>query len=192
MDILNDALKQGVTPAIVIAVYLIITKIIDSRKDNIQMKLSSDLTKSINIISSFIINLTKNIIDKDKEKCKNAIEDSMYSSGLKFINFVSTTIINNNIDINKENIITNIHNIVNTEYHNIYSSLSTYTINNIKVSDKINDNWEENIEKVIIDVIYNNNLSKDEKIILFINRINTELNMYITELINNVFDVYEH
>ena len=63
MDILGDALKQGIAPAIVVAIYLIVTKIIDSRKENAQAKLSSELVKSINTISTFIINLTKNIID---------------------------------------------------------------------------------------------------------------------------------
>ena len=48
MDILGDALRQGIAPAIVVAIYLIITKIIDSRKENAQIKLSADLTKSIN------------------------------------------------------------------------------------------------------------------------------------------------
>ena len=56
MDILGDALRQGIAPAIVVAIYLIITKIIDSRKENAQIKLSADLPKSINTISNFLIN----------------------------------------------------------------------------------------------------------------------------------------
>ena len=103
MDILGDAIRQGIAPAIVVAIYLIITKIIDSRKESVQIKLSSDLTKSINTISNFINVLTKNIIEKDKDKCKNAIEDSMYSSAMRLIYFVSTTVVNNHIDSNKEN-----------------------------------------------------------------------------------------
>ena len=65
MEILSDALRQGIAPAMVVAIYLIITKIIDSRKENAQIKLSAELTKSINTISNFVISLTKNIIDKD-------------------------------------------------------------------------------------------------------------------------------
>ena len=112
MEILSDALRQGIAPAMVVAIYLIITKIIDSRKENAQIKLSAELTKSINTISNFVISLTKNIIDKDREKCKVAIEDSMYSSAMRLINFVSTTVINNHIDINKDNVLANIHNII--------------------------------------------------------------------------------
>ena len=102
MDVLIEALQQGIAPAIVVAIYLIITKIIDTRKENIQLKLSSELTSSINKISSFVNTLTKDIVDKDKDKCKAAIEDSMYSSGMRLCNFVSSTIINNHIDTNKD------------------------------------------------------------------------------------------
>ena len=66
MDILNNAIQQGIAPAIVVAIYLIITKFIDSRKENAQIKINSELTKSINTISNFIITITKNIIEKDK------------------------------------------------------------------------------------------------------------------------------
>ena len=101
MELIEEALAQGITPAIVVAIYLIITKIIDNRKENVQIKLSTELTKSINAISSFLTDITKNIIEKDKDKCKAAIEDTMFSSGMRLINFVSTTIINNHIEANK-------------------------------------------------------------------------------------------
>lgn len=185
MDVLSDALKQGIAPAVVVAIYLIITKIIDSRKENAQAKLSSELVKSINTISTFIINLTKNIIDKDKEKCKNAIEDSMYSSGMRLIHFVSTTIINNHVDTNKENILANIHNIVNAEYYTVYSALSMYVINDKKVSDALNNAWISTVEKDMIDVIYNDKLSKEDKIMTFTNKLNIRFQSYITYIINN-------
>ena len=66
MDILSDALRQGIAPAIVVAIYLIITKIIDNRRESAQIKLSTELTKSINSISDFVIGITKNIISCDK------------------------------------------------------------------------------------------------------------------------------
>ena len=37
MELINDALKQGIAPAAVVAIYLIITKIIDSKKENNQI-----------------------------------------------------------------------------------------------------------------------------------------------------------
>ena len=47
MDILGDALRQGIAPAIVVAIYLIVTKIIDNRREAAQIKLSTELTQSI-------------------------------------------------------------------------------------------------------------------------------------------------
>ena len=185
MDILTESLKQGITPAIVVAIYLIITKIIDIRKENAQIKISTDLTNSINTISNFVIGLTKNIVDKDKEKCKNAIEDSMYSAGMRLVSFVSSTVVNNHIDINKENILANIHNITNAEYYTVYSTLSMYTINGIKVSDVLNKDWISAVEKDMIDIIYNNTLTKEDKILSFSNKINIKFQSYITYIINN-------
>lgn len=185
MDILNSAIQQGIAPAIVVAIYLIITKFIDSRKENAQIKINSELTKSINTISNFIINITKNIIEKDKEKCKNAINDSMCAFGMRLMNFVSTTIVNNHIDTNRANIIANIHNIVNGEYYTMYSALSVYVINDVRVSDVLEKEWMASIEQDMIDIIYGVNLSKEDRILSFNNKINLKLQSYITYVINN-------
>lgn len=186
MDLLSEALQQGIAPAIVVAIYLIITKIIDTRKENTQLKLNSELTKSVNKISSFVNTLTKDIIDKDKDKCKVAIEDSMYSSGMRLCNFVSSTVINNNIDTNKDNVLANIHNIVNAEFYNVFSTLSLYIINGAKVSDYLNKDWMMDVEKDMIDIIYNNNLTKEDKILSFSNKINIKFQSYITYIINHM------
>lgn len=185
MDILNNAIQQGIAPAIVVAIYLIITKFIDSRKENAQIKINSELTKSINTISNFIITITKNIIEKDKEKCKNAINDSMCAFGMRLINFVSATIVNNHIDTNRANIIANIHNIVNGEYYTMYSALSVYVINDVRVSDVLEKEWMTSIEQDMIDIIYGVNLSKEDRILSFNNKINLKLQSYITYVINN-------
>lgn len=185
MDILNSAIQQGIAPAIVVAIYLIITKFIDSRKENAQIKINSELTKSINTISNFIITITKNIIEKDKEKCKNAINDSMCAFGMRLMNFVSATIVNNHIDTNRANIIANIHNIVNGEYYTMYSALSIYVINDIRVSDVLEKEWMASIEQDMIDIIYGVNLSKEDRILSFNNKINLKLQSYITYVINN-------
>lgn len=184
MELIEEALAQGITPAIVVAIYLIITKIIDNRKENVQIKLSTELTKSINAISSFLTDITKNIIEKDKDKCKAAIEDTMFSSGMRLINFVSTTIINNHIEANKENVIANIHNIVNTEFYSVYATLSLYKINGVKASDALNKDWMEIIEKDMFDIIYNGNLGKEDKILSFTNKINLKFQSYVTHMTN--------
>ena len=185
MDILSEALTQGLTPAIIVTIYLIVIKIIDNKRENAQIKISNELTKSINSIGSFLTDITKNIIEKDKEKCKIAIEDSMYSSAARLINFFNSTIINNHIDINKSNILANIHNIVNAEYYAVFSTLSLYHINDKKVSEHMNKIWMDEIETNIIEIMYNNSLDTNDKLITFTNRINFKFQTYITYIINN-------
>lgn len=186
MEILIEALKDGVAPAIVVAIYLIITKIIDSKRDATQVQLSNKLINSINDISLFINHITENIIITDKDKCKTAIEDSMYASGMRLINFVSSTIINNNIDLNKENILANVHNIVNAEYYSVYSTLSLYVINGEKVSESLNKQWMSDVEEDIIHIIYAKSLDKDAKIMAFTNKINIKFQSYITYILNTI------
>lgn len=185
MDILENALGQGIAPAIVIAVYLIIVKIIDGRISKNQAEINNKLSDSINNISDFITGLTKSVINKDITKCKNSVEDSIYASGMRLINFVTSTIINNHIEINAKNIESNIHNIVNAEFYNVYTTLSLYIINNNKVSKFLNKEWIDEVKNDIISIIYDNKLSKEDKILTFENKINIRFQSYVTYIINN-------
>lgn len=185
MDILQEALKQGLYPSIVVAIYLIVVKLIDSRKENRQIELNNNLIESINKISKFIDSLTKNIIDKDKDKCKTAIEDAMYSAGMRLCNFVSTTVINNHVDVNKENIIANIHNIVNAEFYTVYSTLSLYSVGGTKVCDYLKKEWITDVEHDLTTIIFNEKLGKEDKILSFSNKINIKFQSYITNVINH-------
>lgn len=186
MDILLEALKDGIAPAIVVAIYLVITKVIDSKRESAQTKLSGQLVESINNISSFIKDLTKNIIVSDKDKCKNAVEDSMGASGMRLINFVASTIINNHVDTNKINILENIKSIVNAEFYSVYTTLSMYNVNGTKISDYLNKDWMKDVEDDIIHIIYDVNLSKEDKILAFSNKLNIKFQSYITNIINHI------
>lgn len=186
MNLINDALKQGIAPAIIVAIYLIITKTLDNKREDAQIKFSGELAKSINVISEFLVDITKNIIDKEKDKCKNAVEDSMFSTGMRLVSFVSSTIINNHIIDNKENILANINNIVNTEFYSIYSTLSMYKINGTVVSEYLDKQWMATIEQDMIDIIYNNLLDKDDKILSFSNKITLKFQTYVTFINNNI------
>lgn len=186
MELLDTALKQGLFPALVVAIYLIIIKLIDAKKENYQAKLNSNLVNSIEVISKFIKDITSNIINKDQDKCEYAIENSFQASALRLVQFVSTTVINNNINDNRESILSNIHNIVNSEFYTIYSVLSLYTINNTKVSTYLNKQWMSDIEQDIIAAIYNNKLNKEDRILSFINKININFQNYITYISNNI------
>lgn len=186
MDSILEALQQGIAPAIVVAIYLIITKWIETKKEANTIKLSTELTNSINSIASFLGDITKNIVDKDKEKCKVAINDTLSSSAMRLTTFVATTIVNNHINNNKEGIISNIHNIVNAEYYSTYATLYLYKINGIRCSEFLKKEWIKEIEDDMTSVIYNTTLSKEDRIVSFTNKITFKFQSYGTYISNNI------
>lgn len=186
MEILGEALQQGITPAIVVVVYLLVVKVIDNRKENIQTKLNSELVNSISTISSFINTITKNTVQNDKDKCKNAIKDAFNCSAYSLIRFVVDTLINNHIDTNKDTILSNIKNIVNSEYYNMYSKLNLFEIDNVKVSEYLKKEWMDEIENSIVSSIYTTTaFTNEDKILSFANKINFKCQSYITYIINH-------
>jgi len=62
------------------------------------------------------------------------------------------------------------NNLVDAEYYNIYNSLSLYTIDGNKVNEYLKEEWIKEIEKDAIDIIFNEKLDKETKILTFNNR----------------------
>lgn len=191
-EIIESALNQGLSSLITISIFLLLYKWLDNKKKTESEKFVSsisstldEVSKSLLQVSTFITDITKNIIDKDKDKCKTAIEDSMLASAMRLTMFVTNTAINNHIHTNKDNILANIHNIVNAEFYSVFSSLSLYKINGVKVSDTMKKDWMPSVEKSIIEIVFNDNLSKEDKISNFNNEINLKFQSYITYITNN-------
>lgn len=191
-EIIESALNQGLSSLITISIFLLLYKWLDNKKKAESEKFVSsisntldEVSKSLLQVSTFITDITKNIIDKDKDKCKTAIDDSMLASAMRLTIFVTNTVINNHVQTNKDNILANIHNIVNAEFYTVFSSLSLYKINGVKVSDNMKKDWMPSVEKSIIEIVFNDNLSKEDKISSFNNKINLKFQSYITYITNN-------
>lgn len=184
MEAILQAFEGGVTPAILVIIYLLIIKWVDSKKESKQAKISSQLAESVAKITNYIENMSNDVIGKDKEKCKAAVEDAMFASGLRLINFVSDTVLHNHIRENRENIVSNIHNIVNAEYYTIFATLSLYSYDGKRVSDIMKTEWMSELEKDISDIIYSDKLADYDKINIFMHKINIRIQSYITFVIN--------
>lgn len=191
-EIIESALNQGLSSLITISIFLLLYKWLDNKKKTESEKFVSsisdtldEVSKSLLQVSTFITDITKNIIDKDKDKCKTAIDDAMLASAMRLTIFVTNTVINNHVQTNKDNILANIHNIVNAEFYTVFSSLSLYKINGVKVNDNMKKDWMPSVEKSIIEIVFNNNLSKEDKISSFNNKINLKFQSYITYITNN-------
>lgn len=191
-EIIESALNQGLSSLITISIFLLLYKWLDNKKKTESEKFVSsisdildEVSKSLLQVSTFITDITKNIIDKDKDKCKTAIDDAMLASAMRLTIFVTNTVINNHVQTNKDNILANIHNIVNAEFYTVFSSLSLYKINGVKVGDNMKKDWMPSVEKSIIEIVFNNDLSKEDKISSFNNKINLKFQSYITYITNN-------
>lgn len=169
-NVIIYALKEGLTPAIIVLIYLLVIKIIDAKREKASIKITNELVSAINKISNFLDNITDNILEKDRDKCRCAIKQAFFSSASVIIEFVSKTIINNHITVNRDNIINNIEHLVNSEYYNISNSLSLYTIDGHKVNEFLKEEWISEIEKDVVDIIFDDKLDKETKIVTFNNR----------------------
>lgn len=169
-NVIIYALKEGLTPAIIVLIYLLVIKIIDAKREKASIKITNKLVSAINKISNFLDNITDNILEKDRDKCRCAIKQAFFSSASVIIEFVSKTIINNHITINRDNIINNIEHLINSEYYNISNSLSLYTIDGYKVNEFLKEEWISEIEKDVVDIIFDDKLDKETKIVTFNNR----------------------
>lgn len=184
MEFITKALEQGLAPGIIVAIYLIVIRIIDSRKDQSQIKVSKELTQSITTISQYIATMTRTIVEKDKEKCKIAIDDTISSSAFRLIKFAQMTIIQNHLKTNKNNILTNIHNIVTSEYYTIFSNLNLYQIKGCNISEYLDKNWIKDIESDLSEIIFNTSMSNDEKIFALTNKLSLRFDTYVTYITN--------
>lgn len=177
MDIIGETFKQGIIPGLVIAVVYIIEKIIQARKkDPLQ-----DIAKLLHIV-------TKDIIDKDKEKSKQIVDIALSYGGSEYIKFVNTTIINNNIDENREQIEYNAKQLVNSVYYDVYSKLSLYKGDTNYLSVYMKEEWKNEIYDDIINIIYNTHIDKQQRLLAFNSRIDIRIKNHSAYIINNAFN----
>ena len=175
MNELSESLKEGILPGIIVAVYLIIIKIIDTRKEIKHGKLNSKITDCIINLNNFLDHITKNIINDAEEKRDYAIKTSFKAFANSLIKYSTSIIITNHIEYNKTNIIDNINNIVNSYYEKLYNNLFLY-----KLANYLNPKWKEDIKNDIISIIYNSKFSKEEKLYNINNKVNIKIGGYIS------------
>lgn len=188
MEIIGEALAQGIVPAIIVVVYLVIVKIIDTRKENNQNKVSNELVKSISTISNFLNNITRTIISKDRERCRIIIKLAFDNLEKELFLFVRDTIITNNIDKRHEYIVQSLENTINGEYYQVYNYLSVFEIDGHKVSSYCKESWKLELKESLIAIIFDNNLDKVTKITETQTKLNAVINNYSTYVHNKTFN----
>lgn len=176
MELIQNAFEQGLIPGIVIVIYLIINKIIDNNKRNPL----DDIAKLLNIV-------TKDIIEKDREKSKSVVSIAINNAVSECTKFVASTIITNNVDSNRDQIEYNARYLVNSVYYDTYSKLNMYRGDEDYLSHYMKEEWKEDIYGDIINIIYNKNLDSNQRILAFNKRIDIRVNDYTAYIINKAF-----
>lgn len=188
MDLLSESLKLGITPAIVVAIYLIVTKVIENHKDNKSVKLNGEIVDCFAKLNNFLDYVTKDIINKEADKCDIAIKNAFKASANTIIKNCTYTIISNNIEMNKTFILDNLNHLINSEYSTLYNCLVLYNNKDNKITDYLNPAWKEEMIKLLTDVIYSPGLTKEEKLYNLNNRCNVRINDYCIEVLNKYIE----
>ena len=188
MEILGEALKQGIAPAVVIAIYLVVVKIIDSKREESQVNLTKDFINAIIKMSNFLDDVTDDIVQKNNEKAQAAIKIIFKSSANSIIKFATNIVISNHIEANKVGILENIESFINAEYYTLYSNLLMYNTNSNKITDYLKEDWKDAIKNSIIDIIYNKDFTDDQKLYNINNRVNIKVEDYSVYVTNKFIE----
>lgn len=175
MEELLESLRLGITPGIIVLIYLIIIKIIDTKKESNAVKINKEITECFRKLNLFLDYITKDILNDAEEKRDYAIKNSFKTFANSIIRHATSVIIANNINNNKENIIENISYIVDSNYHRLYNLMFLY-----KLCGYIKPEWKTEVNEDIVEIIYNNKFSKEEKLYNINNKINIKVDEYIS------------
>ena len=108
MGELLESLRLGITPGVIVLIYLIIIKVIDTKKESNAVKINKEVTECFRKLNSFLDYITKDILNDAEEKRDYAIKNSFKTFANSIIRHATSVVVINNIDNNKENIIENI------------------------------------------------------------------------------------
>lgn len=178
MEILLESLKLGVTPALVVLVYLVFNKIVDNRNKSKQILLNNNVVESFNKLNTFLDYFTKNIINKEIDKCDIGIRHSFDKLRSSLLDFSIITIINNNVNLNKANIIDNITHLINGEYYVLINNLNLYTTHTMNIANYVSEDWKKEMYDDMVSIIFNCELTKEQKIYTITNKLNTRIGEY--------------
>ena len=198
-DIVNESVRNSsyYTVAIsscVFILYTLIVQLIGYFKGKAKNKPLIEMAEAIKENTENIVKLNS-VLDKtlqgaEKKKvrqCESAIDLAFKASSLRIVQETASIIAHNNIDKNKEFIISNINKFVSTEYYRLYSALAIYEINDVNVASRLKEEWIKEIADNIVDIIYNGQDAMT-RVTQINNRLNVCINEYSTYINNKTFN----
>ena len=198
-DIVNESVRNSsyYTVAIsscVFILYTLIVQLIGYFKGKAKNKPLIEMAEAIKENTENVVRLN-GVLDKtlqgaEKKKvrqCESAIDLAFKASSLRIVQEAASIIAHNNIDKNKEFIVSNINKFVSTEYYRLYSALAIYEINDVNVASRLKEEWIKEIADNIVDIIYNGQDAMT-RVTQINNRLNVCVNEYSTYINNKTFN----
>lgn len=197
MEFIFRSLEYGIVPTLIVLAYLLVTRYFDSKKELKKLekeeeeakrtvKINAEILDAFNELNTYLKHITKDIIKIESDKCVAAIKSSFRSMNFGLTRFATFTIINNNIDVNSDTIKDNIIATIEAEYITVYNELLLYRDDDKFVADYMKIEWKEQLAKDMINIIFNKELTKEQRIYNITNKLGINIAKY-SNYINNKY-----
>ena len=198
-EIVNESVRNSSYITVIISscvfiIYTLIIRLVDyfkaKTKDKPLLEMSKAMKEMGENIAGLNAVLNKNFENAEKKEirqCDRAIQLGFKALAFRVSQECFNVIAHNNIDKNKELISSNINKIVSTEYYRLYSTLSSYEINEVNVASKLKEEWVKEIADALIAIIYDGQ-DAVSRIAHINDRISVLINDYSTYVSNRIFN----
>ena len=197
MEYIFRSLEYGIVPTLIVLAYLLVTRYFDNKKELKKLekeeeeakrtvKINAEILDAFNELNTYLKHITKDIVKIESDKCVAAIKSSFRSMNFGLTRFATFTIINNNIDVNSETIKDNILSTIEAEYITVYNELLLYRDDDKFVADYMKGEWKEQLAKDMISIIFNKELTKEQRIYNITNKLGINIAKY-SNYINNKY-----
>lgn len=197
MEYIFRSLEYGIVPTLIVLTYLLVTRYFDNKKELKKLekekeeakrtvKINAEILDAFNELNTYLKHITKDIVKIESDKCVAAIKSSFRSMNFGLTRFATFTIINNNIDVNSDTIKDNILATIEAEYITVYNELLLYRDDDKFVADYMKIEWKEQLAKDMIGIIFNKELTKEQRIYNITNKLGINIAKY-SNYINNKY-----
>ena len=175
---------QAIIVATLLVLFLIVSKIIDSKTKKNQIVLSDKLAGLVEILAVQF----KRQESSDREKCRMTIALSFDSFSKNIFDFGREIIINNNVELKRKFIEPSIVTTINSEYYKLFNTLYVFEVNNHRVSNFMKAEWKEDLINYVNLIIFDKELDTINKLNTLHNKVDSLASDYATYIHNRTFN----
>ena len=175
---------QAIIVATLLVLFLIVSKIIDSKTKKNQIVLSDKLAGLVEMLAVQF----KRQESSDREKCRMTIALSFDAFSKNIFDFGREIIINNNVELKRKFIEPSIVTTINSEYYKLFNTLYVFEVNNHRVSNFMKAEWKEDLINYVNLIIFDKELDTINKLNTLHNKVDSLASDYATYIHNRTFN----